>query len=59
MHNISSKEHNGFLEEQGWSEQEFEAGFHQKIASTFFQQYAVLVQRELAKGEVGRNDRRQ
>lgn len=56
LHAISAKEHKELLHkellaEHGWKEDEFEAGFHKELASTFFQQYVALVQGELQKGE--------
>lgn len=45
------------LAERGWTEEEFEVGFQQGVAprqgSQHFVKYEALVQRELAKGEVG------
>lgn len=52
MHAISLEEHNALLSEQGWKEEEFEVGFHQDIAASHIQQYAAMVENELAKGEV-------
>ncbi len=52
IHAISLEEHNDLLASQGWDEGEFEAGIHR---AKFFQQYAALVERELAKGEVRAN----
>ncbi|CAM9748328.1 unnamed protein product [Scytosiphon promiscuus] len=52
MHAIPDEEHRSLLFEQGWKEEEFEAGFQKDIASSHFQQYAALVKKELAKGEV-------
>lgn len=54
MHAIPDEEHRSLLFEQGWKEEEFEAGFQKDIASSHFQQYAALVKKELAKGEVGK-----
>ncbi|CAM9770905.1 unnamed protein product [Ectocarpus sp. 4 AP-2014] len=51
LHAISGKEHKDLLAEHGWNEEDFEAGFHKELASTFFQQYVALVQSELQKGE--------
>ncbi|CAM9459564.1 unnamed protein product [Hapterophycus canaliculatus] len=56
MHNISDEVHKGFLAEQGWTEDEYYAGFQQSKAprdgSARFLEYEALVARELAKGQV-------
>lgn len=56
MHHISDDVHKGFLEEQGWTEEEFFIGFQQNKAprdgSARFLEYEALVARELSKGEV-------
>eukprot|EP00903_Cladosiphon_okamuranus_P019551 g17982.t1 len=56
MHNITDEVHKGFLEEQGWTEEEYLAGFQRNKAprdgSARFLEYEALVARELAKGEV-------
>ncbi|CAM9562536.1 unnamed protein product [Pylaiella littoralis] len=55
MHAIPLEQHNSLLFEQGWKEEEFEAGFQKDIASSHFQQYTALVKQELDKGEVKPN----
>lgn len=58
MHHISDDVHKSFLEEQGWTEEEYLAGFQRNKAprdgSARFLEYEALVARELAKGEVSR-----
>lgn len=58
MHHISDEVHKGFLEEQGWTEEEYRAGFQQSKAprdgSARFLEYEALVARELRKGEVSK-----
>lgn len=60
MHHISDEVHKGFLEEQGWTQEEYRAGFQQSKAprdgSARFLEYEALVARELRKGEVSRQD---
>lgn len=57
MHHITEEVHKAFLEEQGWTEEEYLAGFQRNKAprdgSARFLEYEALVARELAKGEVG------
>ena len=56
MHHITEQVHHGFLVEQGWTEDEFRAGFQTTKAprdgSARFLEYEALVARELANGEV-------
>lgn len=55
-HGISLAEHQGLLEQNDWTEEEFEAGFQKGVAprdgSKDLLKYEALVQRELGKGEV-------
>ena len=56
MHHISEELHNSFLIEQGWTQDEFRAGFRNTEAprdgSKRFLEYEALVARELGKGQV-------
>ncbi|CAM9748116.1 unnamed protein product [Scytosiphon promiscuus] len=56
MHHINNAVHRAFLKEQGWTEDEFLAGFQQSKAprdgSARFLEYEAMVARELAKGQV-------
>lgn len=56
LHHITEDVHKAFLEEQGWTEDEYLAGFQRNKAprdgSARFLEYEALVARELAKGEV-------
>lgn len=60
MHHITEKVHTGFLEEQGWTEDEFRAGFRNTEAprdgSKRFLEYEALVARELGKGKASQSD---
>lgn len=62
MHRVSMEEHNTLLKGRGWTEEEFEAGFRQGVpprqGSEHFIQYEAMVQRELAKGEVSKREKR-
>lgn len=61
MHNISEEVHDGFLQEQGWTKDEFQTGFRNTEAprdgSKRFLEYEALVARELGKGNVSRSRR--
>lgn len=62
MHHISEEIHTGFLIEQGWTEEEFQAGFRNTEAprdgSKRFLEYEAMVARELGKGKVSQTRRR-
>jgi len=43
-----------WLKENGWNEDEFEAGFQMGVATKNFLKYEALLRKELGKGKVGR-----